>query len=116
MKVLNLDCVNVLTVKLRLDRKVRVSFCFCVWHMKKGMFLLLLLLLMKVRLILYSVLHNQVNIPKASNICVGFDDFSGWTFFDLNTIHDEHKAEPVTVVEADFVSLYQFFCQLKLKS
>ncbi|OVA15939.1 Amine oxidase [Macleaya cordata] len=64
LKVLNLNGVNVLTLKLRLDRKV--------------------------------------NIPKASNVCFGFDDLSGWTFFDLNTIHDEYKDEPATVLQADF--------------
>ncbi|XP_057966422.1 uncharacterized protein LOC131156618 isoform X2 [Malania oleifera] len=64
LKVLNLSGIDVLTVKLQLDRKV--------------------------------------NIPKASNVCSGFDDSSGWTFFDLNAIHDEHKNNPVTVIQADF--------------
>lgn len=45
----------------------------------------------------------QVKIPNASNACSGFDEF-GWTFFDLNIIHDEHKDDPVTVLQADFVS------------
>lgn len=46
----------------------------------------------------------QVKIPKPSNACFGFDDTTGWTFFDLNSLHDEYKDEPGTVVEADFVS------------
>ncbi|GMP37466.1 hypothetical protein CsSME_00009130 [Camellia sinensis var. sinensis] len=46
-------------------------------------------------------LDSKVNIPKASNACSGFDDSNGWTFFDLNAIYDEHKDDPVTVVQAD---------------
>lgn len=64
LKVFNLASIDVVTVKLRFDRKV--------------------------------------NIPNASNVCSGFDDSSGWTFFDLNVIHDEHKDDPVTVLQADF--------------
>ncbi|GMN38215.1 hypothetical protein TIFTF001_007441 [Ficus carica] len=64
LKVLNLDSIDVLTVKLWLDRKV--------------------------------------SIPYASNACSGFDDSFGWTFFHLNMIHDEHKDDPVTVLQADF--------------
>ncbi|KAK9287102.1 hypothetical protein L1049_015513 [Liquidambar formosana] len=63
-KVLNLAGIDVLTVKLRLDKKV--------------------------------------NIPNASNACAGFDDLCGWTLFDLNAIYDEHKDDPVTVLQADF--------------
>lgn len=47
---------------------------------------------------------QQVNIPNASNISSGFDNSHAWTFFDLNKIYDEHKEDPVTVVQADFVS------------
>ena len=50
----------------------------------------------------------QVKIPNASNACSGFDEF-GWTFFDLNIIHDEHKDDPVTVLQADCVSFKFFF-------
>jgi len=39
-----------------------------------------------------------------SNACFGFDTTTGWTFFNLNELHDEYKDEPGTVVEADFVS------------
>ncbi|GLT86054.1 hypothetical protein SLE2022_042170 [Rubroshorea leprosula] len=64
LKVLNLAGIDVVTVKLQMDRKVV--------------------------------------IPNASNACSGFDDLCGWTFFDLNAIHDEHKDNPATIVEADF--------------
>ncbi|KAK3006544.1 hypothetical protein RJ639_017699 [Escallonia herrerae] len=64
LKVLNLTTIDVLSVKLRLDKKV--------------------------------------NIPNASNVCSGFHDSSGWTFFDLNMMLDEHKDDPVTLVQADF--------------
>lgn len=47
---------------------------------------------------------NQVGIPNASNACSGFDDSCGWTFFDLNKIHDEHKDDLVTVLQVDIVS------------
>ncbi|KAI4350255.1 hypothetical protein L6164_004728 [Bauhinia variegata] len=45
---------------------------------------------------------RKVNIPNAINACSGFDGSFGWTFFDLNVIHDEHKGNPVTVLQADF--------------
>ncbi|GAV77241.1 NAD_binding_8 domain-containing protein [Cephalotus follicularis] len=64
LKVLNLASIDVLTIKLRLDRKV--------------------------------------NVPHASNACSGYDDSFGCTFFDLNQIHDEHKDDTVTVLQADF--------------
>lgn len=43
-------------------------------------------------------------MPNASNACSGFDDLSGWTFFNLNIIYDEHNDDPGTVLQADFVS------------
>ncbi|XP_077246693.1 uncharacterized protein LOC143886552 isoform X2 [Tasmannia lanceolata] len=70
LNVLNLAAIDVLSVQLKLDRKV--------------------------------------NIPKASNVCFGFDDSNGWTFFDLNSIYDEYKDEPVTVLKADFYHANQF--------
>ena len=45
---------------------------------------------------------RKVNIPLPSNACFGFDNTTGWTFFDLNALHDEYKDEPGTVIEADF--------------
>ena len=45
---------------------------------------------------------RKVNIPLPSNACFGFDPTTGWTFFDLNALHDEYKDEPGSVVEVDF--------------
>ena len=45
---------------------------------------------------------RKINIPLPSNACFGFDNTTGWTFFDLNDLHDEYQDEPNTVVEADF--------------
>lgn len=64
LNVLNLSAIDVVSVKLWLDRKV--------------------------------------NVPKASNVCVGFDDLTGWTFLDLNSIYDEYEDSPGTVLEAEF--------------
>lgn len=47
-------------------------------------------------------LDRKVNIGAASNAAFGFDNTTGWTFFDLNRLHDEHANEPTTVLEADF--------------
>jgi uncharacterized protein with NAD-binding domain and iron-sulfur cluster len=45
---------------------------------------------------------RPVAIPHPSNACFGFDTTTGWTFFDLNALHDEHRQEPGSVIEADF--------------
>ena len=45
---------------------------------------------------------RPINIPLPSNACFGFDATTGWTFFDLNDLHDEYHDEPNTVIEADF--------------
>ena len=45
---------------------------------------------------------RKINIPLPSNACFGFDATTGWTFFDLNDLHDEYHDEPNTVIEADF--------------
>ncbi|XP_058004588.1 uncharacterized protein LOC110650347 isoform X2 [Hevea brasiliensis] len=47
-------------------------------------------------------LDRKVNIPHASNVCSTFDDSLGWTFFDLNALHDEHKDSEVTTIRVDF--------------
>lgn len=47
-------------------------------------------------------LDRKVAIPRASNACSGFDDGVGWTFFDLNALHDEFYDAEHTVLEADF--------------
>ena len=45
---------------------------------------------------------RKIDVPRASNACFGFDNTTGWTFFDLNALHDEFKEERGTVIEADF--------------
>ncbi|WP_017327521.1 FAD-dependent oxidoreductase [Synechococcus sp. PCC 7336] len=45
---------------------------------------------------------RKVEVPLPSNACFGFDPATGWTFFDLNTLHDEFRDAPGTVIEADF--------------
>ncbi len=47
-------------------------------------------------------LDRKVDIPLPSNACFGFHPTTGWTFFDLNALHDEYRDEPGTVVEADY--------------
>ncbi len=51
---------------------------------------------------------RKIYIPRPSNACFGFDATTGWTFFDLNAIHDEYKDEPGTVIEVDFYHANQF--------
>ena len=45
---------------------------------------------------------KKVDIPLPSNACFGFDKTTGWTFFDLNNLHDEYKDLSGSVIEADF--------------
>lgn len=45
---------------------------------------------------------RKIDIPLPSNACFGFHQTTGWTFFDLNTLHDEYNSEPGTVVEVDY--------------
>lgn len=45
---------------------------------------------------------RKVTVPLPSNACFGFDSTTGWTFFDLNALHDEWRNEPISVIEADF--------------
>ncbi|HYW20439.1 MAG TPA: FAD-dependent oxidoreductase [Nodularia sp. (in: cyanobacteria)] len=51
---------------------------------------------------------RKIDVPRPSNACFGFDATTGWTFFDLNALHDEYKHEPGTVIEADFYHANQF--------
>ncbi len=51
---------------------------------------------------------RKIAIPRPSNACFGFNSTTGWTFFDLNALHDEYKNEPGTVIEADFYHANQF--------
>ncbi|MEO1510136.1 MAG: FAD-dependent oxidoreductase, partial [Cyanobacteria bacterium J06633_23] len=45
---------------------------------------------------------RKVDVPLPSNACFGFHQTTGWTFFDLNALHDEYKNEPGSVVEVDY--------------
>lgn len=45
---------------------------------------------------------KKVRVPLPSNACFGFDSTTGWTFFDLNALHDEWRDAPGSVIEADF--------------
>ena len=45
---------------------------------------------------------RRVDVPLPSNACFGFDPTTGWTFFDLNALHDDYQDEPGSVIEADF--------------
>ena len=45
---------------------------------------------------------KKVQIPLPSNACFGFDQTTGWTFFDLNNLHDEYRDLEGTVIEVDF--------------
>ncbi|HIK43257.1 MAG TPA: FAD-dependent oxidoreductase [Leptolyngbyaceae cyanobacterium M65_K2018_010] len=47
-------------------------------------------------------LDRKVDISRPSNACFGFHPTTGWTFFDLNALHDEYQDEPGTVVEVDY--------------
>ncbi|KYC35943.1 amine oxidase [Scytonema hofmannii PCC 7110] len=51
---------------------------------------------------------RKIDIQRPSNACFGFDATTGWTFFDLNALHDEYRNEPGTVVEVDFYHANQF--------
>lgn len=51
---------------------------------------------------------RKISIPRPSNACFGFNQTTGWTFFDLNALHDEYKNELGTVIEADFYHANQF--------
>lgn len=45
---------------------------------------------------------KKIRIEFASNACFGFDAMTGWTYFNLNAIHDEFKDSTKTIIEADF--------------
>lgn len=51
---------------------------------------------------------RKITLPRPSNACFGFDPTTGWTFFDLNALHDRYHDEPGTVIEADFYHANQF--------
>ncbi|GJN26751.1 hypothetical protein PR202_gb14709 [Eleusine coracana subsp. coracana] len=49
---------------------------------------------------------KKITIPNVANVCSGFDDSSGLTFFDLTSVYDDYYGEPITVVEAQFEKAY----------
>ncbi|MGJ3253050.1 MAG: hydroxysqualene dehydroxylase [Elainellaceae cyanobacterium] len=51
---------------------------------------------------------RKISIPHPSNACFGFDPTTGWTFFDLNALHDDYREETGSVVEVDFYHANQF--------
>jgi uncharacterized protein with NAD-binding domain and iron-sulfur cluster len=51
---------------------------------------------------------RKIHVSRPSNACFGFNATTGWTFFDLNALHDEFRDEPGTVIEADFYHANQF--------
>jgi uncharacterized protein with NAD-binding domain and iron-sulfur cluster len=51
---------------------------------------------------------RKVSIPLPSNACFGFHATTGWTFFDLNALHDEYQDEAGSVIEVDYYHANQF--------
>ena len=51
---------------------------------------------------------QKISIPQPSNACFGFQSTTGWTFFDLNAIHDDYKDLPGSVIEVDFYHANQY--------
>ncbi|NET34526.1 MAG: amine oxidase [Cyanothece sp. SIO1E1] len=51
---------------------------------------------------------RKISIPRPSNACFGFTPTTGWTFFNLNLLHDEYRDESGSVIEADFYHANQF--------
>lgn len=45
---------------------------------------------------------SHLLFPPPSNACFGFDKTTGWTFFDLTSMHDNLEKNEGTVLEADF--------------
>jgi uncharacterized protein with NAD-binding domain and iron-sulfur cluster len=53
-------------------------------------------------------LDRKVTMQHPSNACFGFQPTTGWTFFDLNTLHDEYRDAPGSVIEVDYYHANQF--------
>ncbi|MEM8544802.1 MAG: FAD-dependent oxidoreductase, partial [Cyanobacteria bacterium P01_H01_bin.119] len=51
---------------------------------------------------------RKINVPLPSNACFGFHNTTGWTFFDLNALHDQYQGEPGSVIEVDYYHANQF--------
>jgi uncharacterized protein with NAD-binding domain and iron-sulfur cluster len=53
-------------------------------------------------------LDRKVSITHPSNACFGFHPTTGWTFFDLNALHDEYRDALGSVIEVDYYHANQF--------
>ncbi len=51
---------------------------------------------------------RRVRVPQPSNAGFGFHATTGWTFFDLNVLHDAYRDEAGSVIEVDFYHANQF--------
>lgn len=51
---------------------------------------------------------RKLTMTHPSNACFGFHPTTGWTFFDLNTLHDEYRDEPGSVIEVDYYHANQW--------
>ncbi|MEM9135725.1 MAG: FAD-dependent oxidoreductase [Cyanobacteria bacterium P01_F01_bin.42] len=51
---------------------------------------------------------RKISIPKPSNACFGFQPTTGWTFFDLNALHDDYRDQSGSVIEVDFYHANQY--------
>ena len=51
---------------------------------------------------------RKIQVPLPSNACFGFHATTGWTFFDLNALHDDYREEPGSVIEVDYYHANQF--------
>ena len=51
---------------------------------------------------------RKIDVPLPSNACFGFHQTTGWTFFDLNALHDEYRDELGSVIEVDYYHANQF--------
>ncbi len=53
-------------------------------------------------------MDRKVAIKHPSNACFGFHPTTGWTFFDLNALHDEYRHAPGSVIEVDYYHANQY--------
>jgi uncharacterized protein with NAD-binding domain and iron-sulfur cluster len=52
---------------------------------------------------------STAKLPSTSFQCLfGFQPTTGWTFFDLNALHDEYRDAPGSVIEVDYYHANQF--------
>ncbi|MCM1983086.1 hydroxysqualene dehydroxylase [Lyngbya confervoides] len=51
---------------------------------------------------------RRIPIPHPANAGFGFHPTTGWTFFDLNALHDDYRDLPGSVIEVDFYHANQY--------